>query len=123
MGKGVFLAIGGLVLGIVAVVVIRELAIVNEALAVVVGVIFGVAAAVPTSLLLLAVLTQAERQQQDKSDRAQHYPARESCPPVVVFQSQGPRQASAGIQPLPWHVIGGEDLLEAPRDGHALPGS
>lgn len=63
--KGIVLAIGGLALGVVAVAAIRELALANEALAVVVGVICGIAAAIPTSILLLVVLTRAERRQLD----------------------------------------------------------
>lgn len=75
MKKGLILLFGVLALAVPAAAAIRELAIVNEALAVVVGVICGIAAAIPTSILLLLVLTQSERRQLDAQGRIERLEA------------------------------------------------
>jgi hypothetical protein len=93
-----------------------------EAMAVVVGIVCGVAAAIPTSLLLLVVFTRKDRQMQDEMEarsRSRQY----DSPPVVVIQGGAP-QALPGPQAGYWpaadpgpavnrqfHVVGGEDLM------------
>jgi hypothetical protein len=66
-----------------AVVVCRQLP--AEAMAVVIGVVCGVAAGIPTSLLLLVVLTRRERQGMERGQR-QVGDLGEDYPPVVVIQ-------------------------------------
>ena len=118
----------GILLGVIFVV---TLAIVvgkrmsAEAMAVVVGVVCGVAASIPTSVLLLLAVSRRERQPVD--DRAQAG-AERSYPPVVVVQGGGhpglPPGAGAGYWPTAmsgpaaqrdFHVVGGDDLLEHGR--------
>jgi len=91
-----------------------------EAMAVVVGVVCGVAAAIPTSVLLLVVFTRRDRQQSSDMDaRSRQY----GSPPVVVIQGGAP-QALPGPQAGYWpaaqpgpamnrefHVVGGDDLM------------
>lgn len=60
----------------------------TEAMAVVVGVVCGVLAGIPTSLLLLVVM----RGQQRRSENSQPVPAPAAYPPVVVV-SGTPQQA------------------------------
>lgn len=92
-----------------------------EAMAVVVGIVCGVAAAIPTSVLLLVVLTRRDRQQLDDVEaRSRQY----GSPPVVVIQGGAPQALppgpQAGYWPAPqpgptvnreFHVVGGEDLM------------
>jgi hypothetical protein len=92
-----------------------------EALAVIVGVVCGVAASIPTSVLLLVVLNRRGRE----SDRDPGRNLRQgSQPPVVVIQGgapQGlPQGHQAGYWPAPahgptvsrqFHVVGGDDLV------------
>jgi hypothetical protein len=94
-----------------------------QAMAVVVGVACGMAASVPTSLLLFVALTSRDRDRVRASEQGVgkgHYP------PVVVIQGGGspaglPPGAQAGHWPAPlpgppadrqWHVVGGDDLLQ-----------
>lgn len=92
-----------------------------EAMAVVVGVVCGVAAAIPTSILLLVVFTRRDRQQLDEmeSRTRQH-----ASPPVVVIQGGAPQALPPGPQAGYWpaaqpgpavnrdfHVVGGDDLM------------
>ena len=95
-----------------------------EAMAVVVGVVCGVAAAVPTSLLLVLVLTRGERRRTHDED--QHYQARSGhYPPVVVIQGGGPQALPPGVQGGYWpgampgpgsgrrfQIVGGEELVD-----------
>jgi hypothetical protein len=89
-----------------------------DAMAVVVGVVCGVVASIPTAILLLVMSARRDRQQpQPPTTRSGSYP------PVVVIQG-GATQAlppgQAGYWPAPppgpvsdrqFHVVGGEDLL------------
>ena len=59
-----------------------------EAMAVVVGVVCGVAAAIPTSILLLVVFTRRDRQHLDAMETR---PRHQSSPPVVVIQGGAPQ--------------------------------
>jgi hypothetical protein len=129
IGGGPGLKKAGLVLamvfvGVLAVVVAKQMN--AEAMAVVVGVICGVAAAIPTSLLLLVVLTRSERRQFEEEQRRGRY-GRGQYPPVVVIQGgTSPGMLSpasqAGYWPSPapgpladrqWELVGGEDLQES----------
>jgi len=90
-----------------------------EAMAVVVGVVCGVAAGIPTSLLLLVAFSRRDRL--DEPDRLQR---QHNYPPVVVIQG-GSSQAlppgqQAGYWPAPpptastsrqFHVVGGDELF------------
>jgi hypothetical protein len=89
-----------------------------DAMAVVVGVVCGVVASIPTAILLLVMSARRERQQpQTPAHRRGNYP------PVVVIQGGAPQALGPG-QPGHWpapppgpasdrqfHVVGGEDLL------------
>ena len=93
----------------------------TEAMAVVIGVVCGIAASIPTSLLLLVVLTRRDRQQIVGVDRQ----ARQgNSPPVVVIQGHEQSQAWPrglqagywpGVQPGPtmdrqFHIVGSDGL-------------
>lgn len=56
----------------------------TEAITILVGVVCGIAAGIPTSVLLLVVLTRRERVQEEKA--RQDHPG--ACPPVVVIQGE-----------------------------------
>ncbi len=92
-----------------------------EAMAVVIGVLCGVASGIPTSVLLLVVLTRRDQQRTEKLERrrTQHI-----YPPVVVIQGGSPQALPPGSQggywpapqsgPVPqrqFHVVGGDELL------------
>ena len=94
-----------------------------EAMAVVVGIVCGVAAAVPTSLLLVLVLTRGERRR--APDEGQRHARSGQYPPVVVVQGGGPQGLPSppyadywpGPMPGPaaqrhFQVIGGDELVE-----------
>lgn len=81
--------LGVLFVGALAVVVAKQMS--AEALAVVIGVICGVAAAIPTSLLLVVVLTCSERRQ----DRWRYLP-------VVVIQGGATHSLPASPQAGYW---------------------
>jgi hypothetical protein len=91
-----------------------------EAMAVVVGVVCGVAAGIPTSVLLLVVLTRRDRQ---RSEELEHQRRQHSYPPVVVIQGGSPHALPPGSQGGYWsapqpgpasqrtfHVVGGDEL-------------
>jgi hypothetical protein len=93
-----------------------------EAMAVVVGVVCGVAAGIPTSILLLAVFGRRDRMRMEELERQAR---QQSYPPVVVVQGgapqglpPGPPQGGYWPSPMPgpietrqFHVVGGDDLL------------
>lgn len=102
-----------------SVVVVKEMS--SEAMAVVIGVICGVGAGIPTSVLLLVVLTRRDRQ---KIEETESQARRNSYPPVVVIQGGAahalPQGPQAGYWPMPqpgpviqrqFHVVGDDDLL------------
>lgn len=102
-----------------AVVVAKQMT--TEAMAVVIGVVCGVAASIPTSAWLLVVLTRRDRQKEDEPGRQ----ARQTAyPPVVVIQGGAPQALPMGMQPGYWpapssapaanrqfHVVGNDGLL------------
>ena len=116
------------VLGVVfvmtlAVVVAKQMS--TEAMAVVIGVVCGVAAGIPTSLLLLVVLTRRDRQRVEQVEQGTRQGA---YPPVVVIQGGAPQglpsMPHAGYWPSPapgqqvnrqFQVVGGDDLLVGDR--------
>jgi hypothetical protein len=96
-----------------------------EAMAVVVGVVCGVAAGIPTSLLLLLLLSRRERTPSPEEPRAGagHYP------PVVVIQGGAPQALPpglpAGYWPAPapgmtgqrqFHVVGDDEWRLGPGE-------
>jgi len=108
---------------VLAVVVGKQMS--NEAMAVVIGVMCGVAAGIPTAVLLLVAFTRRDRQRlEDEYAERQARQAARSYPPVVVIQGGAPQALPPGPQagywpvPLPgppvnrqFHVVGGDDLL------------
>lgn len=96
-----------------------------EAMAVVVGVVCGVAASIPTSVLLLLAISRRDRQSQvDRTDETRD----RSYPPVVVIQGGGPPGLPSGLPGGYWPaafngpsaqrdftVVGGDDLLDDGR--------
>ncbi|MEA3345702.1 MAG: hypothetical protein U9Q78_05585 [Chloroflexota bacterium] len=88
----------------------------SEAMAVVIGVVCGVAAGIPTSLLIVAV-TNRKREKRDRSQVERDYP------PVVVIQpgQGGSAHSSPYLPPMPstagprqFHVVGEEKTEEVP---------
>jgi hypothetical protein len=91
-----------------------------EAMAVVVGVVCGVAAGIPTSVLLLVVFSRRDRQRLEEPHQSQR---QRNYPPVVVIQggsSQALPGQHAGYWPAPptatsasrqFNVVGGEELF------------
>lgn len=118
MGIKHVLFLVGMVLAVALAIVVGK-TLSAEAMAVVVGVVCGVAAAIPTSILLLVVFARRDRQQSAEVDvRRREY----NAPPVVVIQGGAP-QALPGPQAGYWptaqpgpavnrefHVVGGDDL-------------
>jgi hypothetical protein len=76
----------GVVLFLVTLAVVIGLRMSAEAMAVVIGVIFGVAASIPTSLLIVAVLWRRERQSVNGGARRVR---QDALPPSVVIVSPG----------------------------------
>lgn len=113
------LGIGLALVFVIALAVIVGKRMSADALAVVVGVVCGVVASIPTATLLLVMSARRERQQpQSPAARGG------SHPPVVVIQGGTPQSLvpghQAGYWPAPppspvsdrqFHVVGGEDLL------------
>lgn len=99
-----------------AVVVVKEMS--TDAMAVVIGIVCGVAAGIPGSVLLLIALTHRDRQRAEEAERQTR---QANYPPVVVIQggSQAiPPMSSAGYWPAPvspartgrqFHIVGGEE--------------
>ena len=117
--KHVLLVLGVVFVVTLAVVVGKQMD--AEAMAVVVGVVCGVAAAIPTSILLLVVFTRRDRQRLDEMESR---PRQQASPPVVVIQGGAPQALPPGPQAGYWpaaqpgpavnrefHVVGGDDLM------------
>ncbi len=117
--RQVAIVLGTVFAATLAVVVGKQMS--SEAMAVVVGVVCGVAAGIPTSLLLLVVLTRKEQKRVDDVQRVRQG----NYPPVVVVQGGGgthglPQVPQAGYWPSPmpgpsvdrqFQVVGGDGLL------------
>jgi hypothetical protein len=69
-----------------------------DAMAVVVGIVCGVLASIPTSTLLVWVLRQRDKQLENQMGPARHYG---QFPPVVVVNGQGTNGHGAYAPPLP----------------------
>lgn len=67
---------------------VTEAGLQAEAGAIVIGAVLGVAAAIPTSLLLLVVLTRAERRQMDAEGRIERF-RQAGCQVVETHQPNG----------------------------------
>jgi len=93
----------------------------TEAMAVVIGVVCGVLAGIPTSVLLLVALSRRDSLRAREETAARQAPA--NYPPVVVIQGGGmqPQQPAlnSGYWPAPnaaplvsrqFHVVGGNEL-------------
>ena len=117
--KQIVIVLGSVFVVALALVIGKQMS--ADAMAVVVGVVCGVAAGIPTSVLLLVVLTRRDRLRLEDMERQarQH-----NYPPVVVVQGGSPQAlppgSQAGYWPAPppgpavnrqFHVVGGEDLL------------
>lgn len=117
--KHVVLVLSAIFAAALAIAVGRQMS--TEAMAVVIGVVCGIAASIPTSLLLLIVLTRRDRQQVAAAD---HQARQGHSPPVVVIQGNdraqgwppGPQAGYwPGVQPghsldRQFHVVGGDGL-------------
>lgn len=112
----------GLVFAVtLAIVVGRQLS--TEAMAVVIGIVCGVAAGIPTSLLLFVVLSRREEGRDRDQERPRQARPNGSYPPVIVIQGGAPQaqppMLPGGYWPAPqqgplvnrqFHVVGNEDL-------------
>lgn len=90
-------------------------------MAVVVGIVCGVAAGIPTSVLLLLVMARRDRSNHEGKARSAHHGGN---PPVVVIQGGAPQALTPGPQAGYWpalmpgmppshrefHVVGDEAL-------------
>ena len=117
--KQVIVVLCAVFAGRLAVVVGKEMS--SDAMAVVVGVVCGIAAGIPASLLLLVALTRRDHARADRrgQERQRGYP------PVIVVQGgtggQGlPHGPQAGYWPAPmpgpsadrqFQIVGGDELL------------
>jgi len=117
--KRIFAVLGLVFMVTLAVVVGKRMS--AEAMAVVVGVVCGVAAGIPTSVLLLAAFTRRDRQ---RLEEVGHQAPFTNYPPVVVIQGGAPQALPAGMQAGYWpstpmgpspqrqfHVVGADELL------------
>jgi len=93
----------------------------TEAMAVVIGVVCGVAAGIPTSVLMLVALSRRDSLRAREEVAARHAPA--NYPPVVVIQGGAQQPQLPAMQGSYWpapndaplvsrqfHVVGGEEL-------------
>ena len=98
----------------------------TEAMAVVIGIVCGVAAGIPTSILLLIALTRRDRQRAEEAERQTR---QANYPPVVVIQGGMPQaippmspmgywpaQAPAARTTRQFHIVGGDELLSGDED-------
>ena len=98
--RGAFLRVIAIVLAVTLAVVVTN-RISDEALAVLAGAVCGVAAAIPTSLIILAVLRQRETGNGRCEEPCPHPPAHSQYPPVVVVAPPDRWQQPTGWNELP----------------------
>jgi len=79
----------GITLFLITLAVVIGLRMSNEAMAVVIGVIFGVAASIPTSLIVVAVVWRREQRAVNQNNSTSRRQAQEALPPSVVIVSPG----------------------------------
>jgi hypothetical protein len=111
-----------------AVMVVKEMS--SDAMAVVLGVVCGVLAAVPTTVLLVLVLTRSDRLGNEAShEREQRRPQPGAYPPVVVIQGGTPHTpvlppgmggywpgaTMSTVDTRDFRIVGGDELLEDQR--------
>jgi len=106
---------------VLAIAVAKQLS--TEAMAVIIGVVCGVGAGLPTSVLLLVALSRRDRQRLDELEQRARQ-RQGAYPPLVVIQGGAPQAVppafQAGFWPTPqpsasarreFRVVGGDDLL------------
>jgi len=123
--KHIAIAVGLVFAVTLAVVVGKQLS--TEAMAVVIGVVCGVAAGIPTSFLLFVVLTRREATRGERAGEQRDPYGRTArpanYPPVIVIQGGAPQMQPpmmpGGYWPTPppalpggrqFNVVGGDDL-------------
>jgi hypothetical protein len=87
----------------------------SEAMAVVVGVVCGVAAGIPTSALLLLAMGRRDRRRYQGEEQASRF---SSSPPVVVIQGGAPQALPPGQQAGYWPGV--QPGAPAQRDFHVV---
>ena len=120
MGIKQMVAAGGLVFAVTLAIIVGK-QMTTEAMAVVIGVVCGVIAGIPTSILLLVALSRRDSVRAREETAARQMPG--AYPPVVVIQGGGmqPQQPAlnSGYWPAPnaaplvsrqFHVVGGNEL-------------
>ena len=98
--RGAFLRMIAIVLAVTLAVIVTN-RISDEALAVLAGAVCGVAAAIPTSLIILAVLRRRETSNDRYEEPRAHPPAYGAYPPIVVVAPPDRWQQSHGWSELP----------------------
>lgn len=94
-----WLGVGG-ILFLITLAVVIGLRMSSEAMGVVIGVIFGVAASIPTSLLIVAVTWRREQRAAGYASNGRRSFAQEALPPSVVIVNPGaPMPGNAYRQP------------------------
>jgi len=96
----------------------------NEALAVLAGAAVGVAAAIPTSLLIVTVV----RRRDEGRGRAMAAPSQQQTPPVIVVAPQGGHPGMGNWQDMPsslmmpqqrrFTVVGADSTVETEGTGY-----
>jgi hypothetical protein len=117
--KSIGVALGAVFSITLAIVVGKEIS--TEAMAVMVGFVCGIAAGIPTSVLLLVALYRRDRH---RSDEEESQARQNAYPPVIVIQGGGqsglPPGPHEGYWPISnpgpsvsrqFQVLGGDDLL------------
>jgi anti-sigma factor RsiW len=111
-------AVGGLVFAVTLAIIVGK-QMTTEAMAVVIGVVCGVIAGIPTSILLLVALSRRDSVRAREETAARQMSG--AYPPVVVIQGGGTGQPAlnSGYWPAPnaaplvsrqFHVVGGNEL-------------
>jgi hypothetical protein len=111
----------GAVLFLITLAVVIGLRMDSEAMAVVMGVIFGVAASIPTSLIIVAITWRREHKENATSGR-QSYHHRGLPPSVVIVNPNGSGQGYQRQTPyLPPSVLGPEDRGQPDQQWSGAP--
>ena len=102
-----------------AIIVVREMS--SDALAVAIGVLCGVAAGIPVSILLYVTLSRRRWRAEDEGSHA----PQGGYPPLIIVQGQAPPPLPQEQWPVPpeegrarsqVRLVGGEDLLPGDQD-------
>ena len=73
----------------------------NEALAVLAGAVCGVGAAIPTSLLIIAIMRRRDKPSEEWSEPRQPHPQQGYYPPVIVVSPSSAQQQPPGWNGYP----------------------